>query len=680
MSLKQVVSYPTAEWSGILAGGVAALFNGRELPWKYEPESQNVKPFGMLNPDVDLTTAPTNNSSPSNLNGTYLYAYVEVDSLAQGPANEGQLSGPPKSSVGVEAVVVDGFVTLTLPLTPVNAHATELWIYRTLAGGAWPTLGRIATVDIGTETYVDTGDTPDFTNYPLNIYRAPAPAQTYPAKMNRRLLTWGNEPFTTTIRFETDSATAEYVSGDVLDDGAIGAVIYPDDDTQGYPISNFVGGSPGTITLDKTYERALGSPNAAEISCRICHPAGAVRWSEPGDYENFPAANIRYVERAAADPESGIGIINGNALLFTVGKTFRLFFNVTPDVGDGQIQELSTTIGCLAHRSIQDVDGMLIWLTSGGIAVSNGGIPQIISDEIAPKFDEIIRDSDGRVRTAFAVNWQDQRRYMLFYPRSTDTEGCSAAIVVDYRQVPGEPRFRFTFYTFEQEFRAGSIERHTSVSAGVTNYPTYPVLVDRYGFSWSFGIGDADGPQTGTVSGTVTSASTSPPTFTDSSASFRTAGLGLNGVAVTFRRRSDGQEQTLIVSTTQSDTLSLRDAWDGWVPQSGDSYWVGQIDSFYETGDAPLGAIDRPKELDRLVVASEIQSTGELTADVYINQESSVQTFPNEGNTLDMTDGRQIVNLSGLRAFLVKLRFHNNRPNQPWKLRAAQINFEGDEP
>ncbi len=680
MSNLKTLDFPDGEWNSIQAGGVLALFNGLERCKKYEPESKTVKLFGLVNPQTDCTLAAGTGGSLEA--GDYVVTFIEVDNRAS--QGDGLLSGPPVDSEGQTiTVAAGGTITVNLPQAFYNEDANERWIYLSLPGGSWPTLGRVGTVAEGTNTYSITGATePDFDNYPLDQLRDMPPNKAYPMKMNRRLLLWGGEEKTTVLTFTIGSTEAVFLSGDALDYGSVGMVVYPDEEPRGYVIASFTEGSPYSVTLQDAFVGSNATTPTSNISCKICRPSGEIVWSEPADYENFPAANVRFVELSGSDPETGCAVVNGRGLLLTVQKTFALDFNQTPALGYGTVNELSTAIGCLSHRSIQDIGGVLLWLAEGGIVASQGGAPKYISDEVHSEFDEMVREPTGRCRNAFAVNWAREQKYLLFIPRLGDTVGCSKCICVSYDAVPGEPQFRFTVYTFHKEFTSGFVEQHTTTTADDTNYEGFPILGDKDGFVWSFGIGDADGPSSGTVSGTVTSAASSPEYLTDTAATFYTTGLGLQGMVVTVRRASDATEQHKLIGSNTSNTLYPDTEWD-WVPTAGDTFWVGGIDAYYETPWSSLGGDYGTKKLHRIISTVARESSGTAEVDFYTDFATTPVAFTNESNdlALDDTDGRVVTNMSGKKCHYVKFRWHNKKPDMPWTLKNATVIYDGpDEP
>jgi hypothetical protein len=519
------------------------------------------------------------------------------------------------------------------------------------------------------------------------------PNKAYPMKMKRRLFLWGGEELTVYLQLTVGSAEgfimsdeATYADYDTLDVGCIGMVVYPDNEPRGYIIEEYNTGSPHSVTLDTAFVGTSASEPTSVVRCKICRPSGELNWSEPDDYENFPAANYRYVELSAGDPETGCGAINGVGLLFTLHKTFLLSYDTLPNLGWGTVAELSTQIGCLSHRTIQDIGGMLVWLSEAGIAISTGGPPKIVSDEIADEFGTVIREATGRCRSAFALNWAAQKRYLLFVPDVGDSAGCSKCIVMDYRAMPGEPQFRFTIYKFTKEFTCGGIETQsvteTSGSSSSTNYERYPILGDAQGYVWTYGIGDADGPETGTTSGTVDSATSSPSTLTDASAAFYTTNLGMSGMMLTVYRASTGAKQSLVISSNTATVLTLNADWE-WLPVAGDTFWIGGINAYYETGWSSLGGEFGTKKLDRLITTYEPQTTGTMDLKVYTDFSSTELSLANEGDTADLseTDGRCSRLLSGRVVQYCKVRYENEMPDEPFNLRSATLIARGpDEP
>lgn len=678
MGFLRSILYPDAsEFVAVECGGVLGIFNGLERPVKYEPESRTMKYFGLLNPLTELSMVGFDGGSPGELDGDYVYEYVEADSKAN--QGQGRPSGPPETSEGIAVTIANGYAVATLPAAARNPETDQFWLYRSVEGGAWPTLGRIAVIDVGTTSYVDTGDTPDILNFPLNVFTDTPPTKPYAFTLHRRIIMWGEEPHDIVATLTNGSNVAVIVSGDELDEGIIDAVLYPEGGDRGYVIAGYTSGSPGTLTLRDAFTGV-----SQVVDCRLCYPTAELAWSEPDDYENVPAANRRFIAKSNGKTPSGAAPIGPRALLFTVPQTFGLAFDIngSPAKGFGIVQLLSSSIGCSSNRTIQDIGDMLLWLSEGGIAASLGGPPQIVSGDIQDFFDTIYKEDTGRVREAFAINWTVMQRYICFVPTGDDTIGCSKAIVVFYNQMPGEPKFRFGFYDFGIEMTCASLERD---DAG----DEYVLLGDVNGMTWQFGVGYADGPERGTVSGVISSVTTSPPSIIDDSAAFDTDGLGLKGMVLTIRRASDGEETRFNISSNSGTQVYPSGSWDR-EPEPADEYWIGGIPSRYRTGWSNLGAEDRVKKLDRVGTTFEARNVGEIALIVRRDMKEApipiTKALDVDGEAgdeqIDLTNpaGRSSKQVGGKKAMFYSVEWYNAKPNEHWRLKSAFVNYTPGRP
>ena len=87
------------------------------------------------------------------------------------------------------------------------------------------------------------------------------------------------------------------------------------------------------------------------------------------------------------DTITGIGAVSNGILVFTKYKTFIITGNSPTSFSKFL---LSSSQGCLAHKTIQFVDNNLLWLSSDGICATNGGQIQLISMPILGKLDFLV--------------------------------------------------------------------------------------------------------------------------------------------------------------------------------------------------------------------------------------------------------------------------------------------------
>jgi len=152
-------------------------------------------------------------------------------------------------------------------------------------------------------------------------------------------------------------------------------------------------------------------------------------WSDIDGPEYFPiATNQIYVEPGNGDIITGIA---PNNEVFTVHGDAS-FTVISGDIGSGQIrvETRARDIGCAAHATIQDLDGILVWLSPRGPVQSSGGqIPLPLgaaidpsesnqASRIDPEFDNDGKVENERLRLKRSVGYNDTSsdKYILFVP------------------------------------------------------------------------------------------------------------------------------------------------------------------------------------------------------------------------------------------------------------------------
>lgn len=82
------------------------------------------------------------------------------------------------------------------------------------------------------------------------------------------------------------------------------------------------------------------------------------------------------------DTITGIGEVANGILVFTDHKTY-IVTGTSPETLSKYL--LDGSQGCLLHKSIQQVQGALAWLSNDGICLSSGGVPQVITTDVLGK-------------------------------------------------------------------------------------------------------------------------------------------------------------------------------------------------------------------------------------------------------------------------------------------------------
>ena len=125
--------------------------------------------------------------------------------------------------------------------------------------------------------------------------------------------------------------------------------------------------------------------------------------------------------------------------------------------------------------------------------------------------------------------------------------------------------------------------------------------------------------------------------------------------------------------------------WD-WTPQAGDSYWLGEIESFYLTPKIDFGSPTKKKTILKQHMIYSEEDQGELELIVYQDQNPTAISLA-DGNTIDLTGGEATPigrentdNQKGRAVFPINARcYHyqwqvgNRKPNQPWTIKGAAM-------
>lgn len=103
---------------------------------------------------------------------------------------------------------------------------------------------------------------------------------------------------------------------------------------------------------------------------------------------------------------------------FEIGSTFIVAG--TLQTAQFTVDLLSKNIGCVSHQTIQEADGLLVWLSEKGVQIMNSGqLPQEISYQIRPVFTEFIPNTSENYvyKRAIALLDDANQKYILFLPQ-----------------------------------------------------------------------------------------------------------------------------------------------------------------------------------------------------------------------------------------------------------------------
>lgn len=244
---------------------------------------------------------------------------------------------------------------------------------------------------------------------------------------NLRILIWRSKTSAVTPttfylvgEIPNNSFTATQAFTDNIVDASLGELLFnPATDRSPPPKGKYISQWNGQLCLAGSFE----SPTS-------------FYFSDIDGPEYFPNnTNQLFIEPGNGDVITGIA---PNNEVFTIhGETS--FTVIAGDISTGQIrvETIARDVGCVAHATIQDIDGVLCWLSAQGPRMSSGGsIPTPMGPAIDPsesnQASRIDPDFNNEGRTeaekyrlkrAVGFNFSSTDKYLLFVPAESVESG-----------------------------------------------------------------------------------------------------------------------------------------------------------------------------------------------------------------------------------------------------------------
>jgi len=141
-------------------------------------------------------------------------------------------------------------------------------------------------------------------------------------------------------------------------------------------------------------------------------------WTPPGEPEHFYTAilNLRF-QSPNGDKIKAIKQSNEVMCVFES----RAIHIISGDIPNNNIrvETITKDIGCVSQQSIQEVKGLLYFLSDRGVYTTvSGQLPEELSGTIEPLFERITlsEDEELHLKTAVAVNFRLDEEYILHIP------------------------------------------------------------------------------------------------------------------------------------------------------------------------------------------------------------------------------------------------------------------------
>ena len=164
-----------------------------------------------------------------------------------------------------------------------------------------------------------------------------------------------------------------------------------------------------------------------------------VYYSDIDSAEYFPAGDNSFnVYTNRGDTITGLGSLP-NALFIFKDKSLHIASGDFAEDAFRLDQVNKGDIGCIAHHTIQEVNGSLFFLSKKGVfAINESATLQEVSLFIEPEFTRI--GTTYNLRKALALNWLNEDKYIILLPTETESiavnnhldEDQSLMLVFDY--------------------------------------------------------------------------------------------------------------------------------------------------------------------------------------------------------------------------------------------------------
>jgi hypothetical protein len=294
------------------------------------------------------------------------------------------------AQVGVNTITVDAFHTMKVGDTAYFLDgASSAYVTRTVTaiGGTTITVSG-AVVNVADNAVISN-------NLRIGIYRSK---------------TSGSTPTIWYLSAEipNNSFTATQVYNDNLADASLGIqLIEPVTDRSPPPKGKYI-----SVFRNQTI-----------IGGNITYP-NTVFYSDIDGPEYFPdGINSFDVDSPIGDQITGLAPTNEAFAIFK-DKSIQI---MSGDLANSnfRVDQLTSDLGCIAHASIQEVRGQLMFLSDRGVYSMVGGqLPQPVGQKIEPVFDinaSLSTTQLLKLKRAIGFNDRDNERYILYLPAESTT-------------------------------------------------------------------------------------------------------------------------------------------------------------------------------------------------------------------------------------------------------------------
>lgn len=168
----------------------------------------------------------------------------------------------------------------------------------------------------------------------------------------------------------------------------------------------------------------LGTFDGGMIAAGDLNNPDSYYWTSPDGPEYWPS--LFEDDSQSGDNLAISGISSGDRFFWIQKQESSFLVSGKLTTGQYTTTRKGDSAGCLAHATMIQADTSLYWLGQGGVYQSqDGGTPAVVSDDIAPVFDNAGLGSDTKLqfKRATAVYDKHTKFYILFIPAESSQGG-----------------------------------------------------------------------------------------------------------------------------------------------------------------------------------------------------------------------------------------------------------------
>lgn len=621
----------------------------------------SVAPLTLWIDDIRRAT-----SASGNLTGRY-YAWVSFYSSKYD--RESDLS-PISNVVDCQGQAV----ALTSIPTSDDSQVDMRRVYRSQAGGTVPYLDQ--TIEDNTTTVA----TLTRTDASLGLKRrhpsgeagsgnyAPPYASPYITMHKNTIITGGSIAYDLgTVDVTNDSETVTMNSPGEVNASMIGKEFRIEDDNQIYIIED-VNTTAGTFDIRPIDDLVSGTYKGTTdtgVSYQIIGDENALHTSYIDDdnvprYHAFPADLVQtLLDGRAGDKITGLGTLADAFIVTKQSSTHICEGNYAP----WSTNKISDSIGCSSHDTIvQDEKGQALWLAGeGGVAGCDGYSVKLISDVLLDLFDGThdLGFNTEKYGQAHAVYDIKKHWYWLFLT-SKNSEENDICLVLDRSKPSPE---RWNWYYFTGVYAASSCIYYDA------NQIAHIYIGDYDGFVSELNVGYYDGVQSGTLSGTPTSGSSTA--LWDTEGAFYETGDGLKAMYIAKYTPSTGVWEHKKIASNTATRINIDGSWDN-APTTSDEYYIGSYELDWKSKNFQFARATDKNMLHDLVLNHQ-EATASQNLRVRVSKNLGKTTVANQ--EIDIGDGEEAILLIRQRLQQAQIRVNGYSQGQAIEVNALGMRF-----